>query len=87
MKICPIYDNKAHWIFEADIMPEFASNIIIKDITNLVIQPEEGWDYNEATDTFSEPMPIPPQSYQPTNEEVAQMISDLQADLVILGVI
>ena len=26
-------------------------------------------------------------SYQPTNAEVAQMISDLQADLIIAGVI
>ena len=31
-----------------------------------------------------EPEPIP---YQPTNAEVAQMISDLQADLIIAGVI
>ena len=28
-----------------------------------------------------------PQPYQPTNAEVAQMISDLQADLIIAGVI
>lgn len=31
---------------------------------------------------FAEPEP-----YQPTNAEVAQMISDLQADLIIAGVI
>ncbi len=30
---------------------------------------------------------IEPQHYQPTNAEVAQMISDLQADLIIAGVI
>jgi hypothetical protein len=37
-----------------------------------------------------EPETIPetaPQPYQPTNAEVAQMISDLQADLMIAGVI
>ena len=28
-----------------------------------------------------------PQPYQPSNAEVAQMISDLQADLIIAGVI
>lgn len=34
------------------------------------------------------PQPEPePQPYQPTNAEVAQMISDLQADLIIAGVI
>lgn len=31
--------------------------------------------------------PITPLPYQPTNAEVAQMISDLQADLVIAGAI
>lgn len=33
------------------------------------------------------PTVIPPQVYEPTNAEVAQMISDLQADLIIAGVI
>lgn len=31
--------------------------------------------------------PISPQPIQPTNAEIAQMISDLQADLIIAGVI
>lgn len=31
--------------------------------------------------------PVEPEPYQPTNAEVAQMISDLQADLIIAGVI
>lgn len=31
--------------------------------------------------------PAEPEPYQPTNAEVAQMISDLQADLIIAGVI
>lgn len=33
------------------------------------------------------PEPEPPEPYQPTNAEVAQMISDLQTDLIIAGVI
>jgi hypothetical protein len=32
-------------------------------------------------------VPIAPQPYNPTNTEIAQMISDLQADLIIAGVI
>ncbi len=36
--------------------------------------------------TFVTPDPSP-QPYSPTNAEIAQMISDLQADLVIAGVI
>lgn len=31
--------------------------------------------------------PITPEPHQPSNAEVAQMISDLQADLIIAGVI
>lgn len=31
--------------------------------------------------------PVESEPYQPTNAEVAQMISDLQADLIIAGVI
>ena len=38
--------------------------------------------------SFITPDPVVnPQPYQPTNTEVAQMISDLQADLSIAGVI
>ena len=34
-----------------------------------------------------EDVPIEPTPYEPTNTEVAQMISDLQAALIIAGVI
>jgi hypothetical protein len=34
-----------------------------------------------------EPIPVDPIPYEPTNAEVAQMISDLQADLIIAGVV
>lgn len=34
-----------------------------------------------------EPVPVEPQPHEPTNSELAQMISDLQADLIIAGVI
>ena len=38
--------------------------------------------------TFIDPEPIvEPQPYIPNNAEIAQMISDLQADLLIAGVI
>ena len=36
---------------------------------------------------FEEKEPIVPEPYQPTNAEIAQMISDLQADLIIAGVL
>lgn len=87
-RFCQIYNNKAHWIFEQEEKTDFAPNIVILDITgNTEIQ--EGWDYDEVTGLFSAPIiiPVEPQSYTPTNTEIAQMISDLQADLIISGVI
>lgn len=36
---------------------------------------------------FEEKPQLEPQPYQPTNAEVAQMISDLQVDLILAGVI
>mgnify|MGYP001611348091 CR=1 FL=1 len=59
MKLCQILDNKAHWIFESDAIPIFAPDIIIKDITNLIPQPQEGWDYNSQTDAYTAPSNIP----------------------------
>lgn len=41
-------------------MPEFALDIVIKDITDLVPQPQEGWDYDETDGTFSKPAPVLP---------------------------
>lgn len=59
-KFAQIYNNKAWWIFDADTMPQFAPGIVIKDITNVTPQPQEGWGYNASTDTFSGPVvPVP----------------------------
>lgn len=44
-------------------MPKFAPEIVIKDITDLVPQPEEGWDYDPTTDTFTAPV-VPVQTLQ-----------------------
>lgn len=55
-KFVQIYNNKAWWIFESEEMPKFAPDIVIKEITNLAPQPQEGWDYDEETNTFSPPI-------------------------------
>lgn len=70
-KFAQILEGKAHWVFEAEEMPEFAPNIVLKDITDLVPQPQEGWTYDEASDTFApppEPKPLPEPS--PSLEEM-----------------
>lgn len=68
-KFVQIYNNKAWWIFEAEEKPEFAPDIVIKEITGLNPQPQEGWDYTEATNTFTEPT-LEPIELQPTLEEI-----------------
>lgn len=53
------------------------------------------WYYDTETEGFLttselppiEPEPTPVEPYQPTNAEIVQVISDLQADLIIAGVI
>ncbi|HHY29002.1 MAG TPA: hypothetical protein GX523_20090 [Desulfitobacterium dehalogenans] len=70
MKLCQIVNGVAWWIFEAEEMPEFANapGVVLKDITDLDPQPQEGWLYNEATDSFSppesQPLPEPPISLE-----------------------
>ena len=62
--------------------------------TNAFIEYNEGFvgnDWEEITEEeYMQNYPqqsAEPEPYQPTNAEVAQMISDLQADLIIAGVI
>lgn len=62
--------------------------------TNAFIEYNEGFvgnDWEEITEEeYMKNYPqqsAEPELYQPTNAEVAQMISDLQADLIIAGVI
>ena len=43
--------SKAHWIFEAEEIPEFAPNIVLVDITGNT-EVKEGWDYDSATGIY-----------------------------------
>ena len=49
--------GKAHWIFESDEIPAFASKIKIVDITNFP-HVQEGWEYDAGTGTFAKPQSI-----------------------------
>lgn len=73
MKLCQIINGIAWWIFEPEIMPEFANapGVTLKDITSLDPQPQEGWLYHEANDTFSPPPePQSPLEPSPSLEEM-----------------
>lgn len=52
-KFAQILNNKAHWIFESEERPKFATNIVLIEITGN-IEVKEGWNYNEGTKTFCE---------------------------------
>lgn len=67
MRFAQILYNKAHWIFESEKKPKFAPNIILVDITDKP-DVQEGWDYDEKTNTFSEPI-IDEIAQLPTDEE------------------
>ena len=74
MRFAQILYDKAHWIFEADEKPEFAPNIILVDITGQD-EIKEGWDYDEETRTFLEPV------YEKI-EPVSQ-IDEIQAKILV----
>jgi|GEM_PF-2298111 len=84
MMFCQVLNNKAHWIFQADTMPEFAPNIVIIDITNVSPQPQEGWDYNSTTNTFTAPVISTPTlaSVQATQK---QLITDAYTNALAQG--
>lgn len=77
MKFAIILNNKAHQIFEQDTTLDFPPDpqgnpIVVLDITNNP-RVQEGWSYDEATGTFSEPViehPI-------TEDEPAPLPSDI----------
>ena len=63
-KFAQIENNKAHWIFEAETMPEFAPNIVLVNITEHD-DICEGWDYDESTGVFTAPVIVVPEPIEP----------------------
>lgn len=86
-KFTQILDNKAHWVFEAEEKPEFAPNIVLIEITNLDKQPQEGWIYEEETNTFREPTEKDNQPIvlQPTIEQQILYETQYQTTLLEMG--
>lgn len=65
MRIAKILHDKAHWIFEEDEIPNWPPDpegnpIILIDITD---KPEvqEGWNYDNKTGKFTEPIYVEPE--------------------------
>ncbi|WP_039044185.1 hypothetical protein [Sporosarcina sp. ZBG7A] len=69
MRYAQILHNKVHWIFESEEKPQFAPNIVLVDITDKP-DVQEGWDYDEVTGVFTQPIPIEPEPLEPTELEV-----------------
>lgn len=54
MRLAQIQNNKVHWVFEADQVPQFAPHIVLLDVTNSP-QVQEGWGY--VNGAFVDPVP------------------------------
>lgn len=66
-----IVDNKAYWIFDTEVEPVFAPNIVLVDITGRD-DIKEGWDYDVKTNTFSEssvPITVPKSSLEELQQD------------------
>jgi PKD repeat protein len=84
MIFCQILDNKAYWIFEADTIPEFSPDIIIKDITNVNPQPQEGWSYDSTTNTFTASV-VPTPTLASVQATKKQLITDAYNNALSAG--
>ena len=68
MRIAQVIGNKAHWIFEADAIPDWPPGpdgepLVFVDITDMP-DVAEGWLYDAETGAFTapeepEPVPVP----------------------------
>ena len=75
-KFVQILNNKAHWIFVSGEKPEFAANIMILDITGQN-DVQEGWDYDEVTGIFTEPVYVEPEPVPPPDTTMEEYLIDL----------
>ncbi|CDX04144.1 hypothetical protein DesLBE_1948 [Desulfitobacterium sp. LBE] len=80
-RFAQIHENKAWWIFEAEEAPEFASNIVLMDITD-ISEVQEGWFYDPVTNMFYGEDPKPSIDVQEVLENQIVIMSAI-ADLCI----
>ena len=73
-RYCQIKDGICWWIFESETPPEFAPDIVIKDISDTKYDyVREGFTYDETTDRFNEPViPVPIMPTQPDLHAITQ---------------
>jgi hypothetical protein len=86
LRIAGILNNKAHWIFEAEEIPNLpptpqGNQITLVDITNK-LEVQEGWDYNPETGEFTEPEPI--EIEKPPQEPELTQLDRIEATIDIL---
>lgn len=82
-KFVQIVDKKAYWIFDVEVDPVFAPNIVLVDITGRG-DIQEGWDYDVSTNTFSGPVPKPPELSLNALNDNQMTIMNATADLYIM---
>lgn len=84
--IVQILYDKAHYIFEAEEIPDWppypdGEEPLLVDITNTP-EVREGWDYNHETGEFTEPEYIPPEP-GPEPEPIPPTQLDIIENMII----
>lgn len=77
MRFAQIQDNKAHWVFEANVKPEFAPNIVLVDITDKPAV-QEGWKYVDGK--FIDPTPTLEELKEAKKAEIASARYEASSD-------
>ena len=82
MRIAQILNNKAHYIFEAEEMPNWppyadGTRPLLIDISEKA-EVQEGWDYDSETKEFTEPQPPEYVEPEPTPEPEPTQLDNIE---------
>ena len=80
-RFAQILHDRAHWIFDAGEKPEYATSIVLVDITDKP-DVQEGWGYNAETQEFTEPVKLEP--IEPTASIEEQILYENKYQTMLL---
>lgn len=88
MRLVQILNGTAHWIFEADEIPDFppsieGDEILIVDITDRLMV-KEGYTYTPETDEFTEPELVLEEAVLPTPPIEEQILYETKYQTMLL---
>lgn len=80
-KFGQVLNNKLHWKFEQEQRPEFAPEILIVEITGLVPEPQEGWEWN-GKQFLAPPTPSVEETFAVLKDAAIRSIDEFHAATV-----